>query len=278
MHKLGTTEKLVLHLLPKKQWMATKDMVALLAKIGTSESAVRATLFRLRRKHLIKDSRRGRETLFALADAGEAMFAAYKARMLRAEEPWKGKWLLLSFHVPEKKRPLRNILRDELRSLGFGRLHTNLWVSPYDLREECTRLLDRLRAHHYTVLFITDSVEMDPRALASRAWNLARLSTLYQRLVPRYRKECAEFKRSHFADPSQCAAEALVRLLKLKEEIVTLSGDYPHLPKELLPDRWVGIQLKQVVVEYLQLLYEKASPLLGFDYATGKQSVRCGHP
>lgn len=270
MLKIGTTEKLIINILSKKEWMSTKEIVELLGKIKKSESAVRATLFRLKNKNLIKDSKKGRETLFSLADSGREFIAGYMNRMSMAEEEWNGKWLLFSFNIPERKRSLRNILRDELTFIGFGRLHANLWISPYDIREECNRIIKRLEVKEHTAMFITDYVGDDPKALAFRVWNLGQLSKTYQRLLEKYEKQYEEFKKSNFTDSSQWALEALVRLLKLKEELVELGTKEPHLPKELLPDNWIGFELKKVVLEYLQFLYQKSSSLVGFDYMTGK--------
>ena len=52
---LGKTELLVIYLLiTKKGWMSTKSIVDLLGLIRKSESAVRATLFRLKQKDIIQ--------------------------------------------------------------------------------------------------------------------------------------------------------------------------------------------------------------------------------
>lgn len=270
MLKLGSTEKLALYILSKKEWMSTKEIVDLLGKIKKSESAVRATLFRLRKTNLIQDSQKGRETLFSLADSGKEYITDYMNRISRAEQEWNGKWLLFSFNIPEKKRGLRNILRSELIALGFGRLHANLWVSPYDIREECNKIIERLKLKEFTAMFITDYAGDDPRALAFRAWNIGQLRKTYERLLQKYRNQYEEFKKSRFTDSSQWAMEALVRLLKLKEELAEYGAKVPYLPKELLPENWIGFELKRVVLEYLQLLYEKSFPLIGFDYMTGK--------
>ena len=148
MIELGTTEKLVMYLLLKKEWMSTKEILELLGKINKTEVAVRATLFRLRKKKLIKDSSKGRETLFSIAPAGQEVISGYLKRISRAKKEWNGKWLIFSFNIPEKKRKLRNNLRNELIFLGFGRLHTNLWICPYDIRNDCNKIIKDLEENN----------------------------------------------------------------------------------------------------------------------------------
>lgn len=271
MRKLGVTEKLVIYILYKKEWMATKDIVELLGKIRKTESAVRATLFRLRNKNLIKNSRRGRETLFALAGSAKELVSGCLNRISMSEKKWDGKWLLFSFNIPEKKRKFRNILRDELIFHGFGRLHANLWILPYDIREECNKIVERLEVKEYTAMFITDYADNDSKALAYRAWDLKQLSNTYQKLADKYSKQYDEFKKSKFTDSSQWALEALIRLLRLKEKMVELADKYPYLPKELLPENWIGFELEKVFLDYLQFLCEKSFPIAGFKYMAGKK-------
>lgn len=265
MLKFGTTETLIIHILSKKEWLSIKEIVGLLTRIKISESATRATLFRLKNKGIINGLRKSKETLFTLADSGKTYLKEHFNRVVRMGKEWDGKWLLFSFNIPEKKRNSRNILRRELFFLGFGRLHANLWISPYNLREDCEKIIERLEVKKHTAMFITDHVDDNPQDLAFRVWDLGRSSKGYQRLLEKYIKQYAEFKKSKFKDPSQCALEALVRLLKLKKEIVELGAKDPLLPKDLLPDNWVGYELRKIIAEYSRILQEKYFLLFEYD-------------
>jgi len=265
MIELGTTEKLVMYLLLKKEWMSTKEILELLGKINKTEVAVRATLFRLRKKKLIKDSSKGRETLFSIAPAGQEVISGYLKRISRAKKEWNGKWLIFSFNIPEKKRKLRNNLRNELIFLGFGRLHTNLWICPYDIRNDCNKIIKDLKLKDYTEIFIADYIGVNQKKLAAKVWNLGDLEKFYQKLIEKHGKEFEKFKKSDFSDSAKWALEAMVRLIKLKKELVELSSKEPFLPKELLPDDWVGFEVEKLFFDYLQFLYKKSSPLIGFE-------------
>ncbi|MEW5816206.1 MAG: hypothetical protein AB1798_12525, partial [Spirochaetota bacterium] len=84
--------------------------------------------------------------------------------------------------------------------------------------------------------------------------------------LERYRKQFEQFKNAGFSDSNQWALEALLRLLKFKEELVELGSIYPYLPQVLLPDNWIGFELKHVILEYLQFLYQRSSPLVDFAF------------
>lgn len=262
MIKLGTTEKLLIYILYRKEGISAKEIIELFAKIRKSESAVRAALFRLRNKLFIKVLPKGREALFSLANLGREFAEDFASRVNRAEDKWEGKWLLFSFNIPEKKRALRNKLRDELIYLGFGRLHANLWIYPHDIRDSCNEIISRLKIREHTAMFITNYIGDDPKLLSFRAWNLDKLSSQYQKMIDKYKKQYKDFKELNLSDSSQWALEALVRLLKLKEELVELGTKDPYLPKELLPDEWIGFRLKKVVLGYLELLHKKSSSLV----------------
>ncbi|MCL5292387.1 MAG: hypothetical protein M1548_07670 [Actinobacteria bacterium] len=266
--RLGKTERLIIFILSKSAWVPVKDLIELLGKVKTSESAVRATLFRLKQKGLIVSSRKGRETLFGLSDQGKEFLSSIKIRIAKAEERWDGKWLLLSFNIPEKKRVLRNLLRNKLAMLGFGRLHTNLWISPYDLREECSKIIRELGVEDYVSLFITSYVEEDPKALTYKAWDIENLARTYHKLIPKYAKKLAEFRERTFEDASQAGLVALLQLFELVDEVAELAEKEPMLPRELLPDDWPGFEVKKLLIEYMGALYEKASNVADFDYLT----------
>jgi DNA-binding transcriptional regulator PaaX len=50
----------------------------------------------------------------------------------RKERTWNGKFYLVSFDIPEKKRRLREILRMKLKLHSGGLLQDSLWITPFD--------------------------------------------------------------------------------------------------------------------------------------------------
>jgi|SRR3989344_2852454 len=49
---------------------------------------------------------------------------------------WDGKWRIVFFDIPEKKRKARNALREKLRDLGFYEMQKSVFVLPYECQDE----------------------------------------------------------------------------------------------------------------------------------------------
>ena len=49
---------------------------------------------------------------------------------------WDGKWRIVFFDIPEKKRKDRNALREKLRDLGFYEMQKSVFVLPYECQDE----------------------------------------------------------------------------------------------------------------------------------------------
>jgi len=188
-------------------------------------------------------------------------------------ENLEGKWFLVTFNIPEKRRALRNRLREQLKGLGFGRLHSNLWISPYNLKTECGRIIKELGLEEYVSMFMTDYMGKDDRDLAFRTWELNRLSRIYEKFLISYRKKIQDFKGKKFKDENEAAMEALLRILEFKQDVAEIAEMDPMLPKELLPEDWVGIEMEKVVFEYLGALYQKASSIIEFGYLFGNKKT-----
>jgi len=266
MIKFGITEKLIIYVLSKKTSVSTKELIVLLKKIKKSESAVRSSLFRLRQKGLISSSKTRRATRFNLTQEGQEWISSFRIKYARSQKSWRGSWLLLTFNIPEKMRPQRNILRDELKGLGFARLHNNLWISPYDLRAECSKTIKEHGLEGFVWMFTTDQIGEDDRHLASRIWGLDHISQLYRELVDTYKKKITEFCKKQYRDEDEAAMEAIMRILELKQDLAEIIEKDPMLPQELMPKNWPGFDLEKVIFEYGQILCRKAAAVAEFSY------------
>lgn len=70
-----------------------------------------------------------------LTDAGKIQ--ALWTRMRLEDEKWDGKWRLVIWDIPEKRRNARDLLRHQLRQLGFKKYQQSVWIS----KKNCTLLL-----------------------------------------------------------------------------------------------------------------------------------------
>ncbi|KKT16273.1 MAG: Transcriptional regulator, PaaX family, partial [Parcubacteria group bacterium GW2011_GWB1_43_6] len=54
---------------------------------------------------------------------------------LRRPKKWDGKWRMIIFDIPEKKRGVRKQITMLFNQAGFYRLQDSVWVYPYDCED-----------------------------------------------------------------------------------------------------------------------------------------------
>jgi len=98
------------------------------------KSALALALKRLRENGLVEliDDE---ELTFRLTDNGRDK--ALWTRMKLIDEKWDGKWRIVIWDVPEKRRVARDLLRYKLKWLGFKQLQKSVWIT----KKNCTQAL-----------------------------------------------------------------------------------------------------------------------------------------
>ncbi|HVS79995.1 MAG TPA: CRISPR-associated endonuclease Cas2 [Candidatus Paceibacterota bacterium] len=74
---------------------------------------------------------------------------------------WDGKWRILVFDIPERRKSLREKVRNTLLDLGFYRLQDSVWVYPYECEDFITLLKTDFRISKELLYVIGDSIEND---------------------------------------------------------------------------------------------------------------------
>lgn len=74
-------------------------------------------------------------------------------------EKWDGKWRMVIFDIPEKKRLARNILRDKLKQIGFYKLQKSVFIYPYECQEIISFFREIYEVRPYVHYLIVESVE-----------------------------------------------------------------------------------------------------------------------
>ena len=120
------------------------------------------TLDRLKKRGLIKKS----SDTFRLTKKGEkeAFFAHLDTQVLLykpRERKWDGRWRMIIFDVPEKKRRYRDYLRQVLKTLGFKELQKSTWVTPYPIPNFLKELLWEEKMKHFTRFIIIKEIDYD---------------------------------------------------------------------------------------------------------------------
>ncbi len=74
---------------------------------------------------------------------------------------WDGRWRMVTFDVPERRRGVRGRLREMMKSVGFIRLQESVWVYPYDCEEFIALLKAELKVGRNVLYIIADCIEQD---------------------------------------------------------------------------------------------------------------------
>lgn len=138
---------------------------------------------------------------------------------------WDGLWRMVAYDIEEKRKDVRDGLRRKLEELGFGMLQRSLWMTPHDvtqpLREflESEQLVPEVYVLEAKRLFTGDDL-----LLARQIWPLDELNVIYEDWLGRAKK----------------VGKSKNKRGELKEEFLEILKTDPCLPKELLPEDWVG--------------------------------------
>lgn len=73
----------------------------------------------------------------ALRLTNEGRTQALWTKMKLGNEKWDGKWRLVIWDIPEKRRNARDLFRHQLKQLGFKQFQQSVWTS----KKNCTLLL-----------------------------------------------------------------------------------------------------------------------------------------
>lgn len=86
-----------------------------------------------------------------LTEKGKNRALEFKVDEIKIKEPkyWDKKWRVVFFDIPEKRRVLRNALRDKLKYLGFFKLQESVFVHPYPCFDEINFLVEFFEIRRY---------------------------------------------------------------------------------------------------------------------------------
>jgi phenylacetic acid degradation operon negative regulatory protein len=190
----------------------------------------------------------------------EALFSEGARRIYHPrQDPWDQCWYVLTYSLPEKRRHLRDRLRQRLLWLGFGRLSSATWVSPRDLRQEVSQVAEALGVSQQVDFFRSEYLGFSQaRALVDRCWDLPRLNRAYQDFIKRHQPEWERYQ-AYLRDNSLNPHDAFIRRFLLVHEYRSFPYVDPNLPPELLPAGWLGDEAVQLFQTYAAMLAPAAN-------------------
>jgi phenylacetic acid degradation operon negative regulatory protein len=182
--------------------------------MGIGEGVVRTAMSRLAADGWVERNRVGRNSFYALAERGRAVFGQAAARIYHPQAPaWSGRFTAL-------------LTVENLIDAGFGSPSAGFWIAPggTKLPPEASDAL----------CFTLEGDAETQRALAARAWPLEETARGYRRFLDRF-----EPLRAAEAEKLSDLEAMIARVLLIHDYRRIILRD-PLLPAAILPLDWPG--------------------------------------
>lgn len=134
-------------------WISTADLVEMASVVGISAPSARTGIARLKQKGVLLADRsdgigyRVNPAAIGMLERGDRRI--FTIRQMTESDAW----CLVSFTVPEERRPLRHQLRRRLQWIGCGVVAPGLWICPGYLEDEVEEILSDLGLRDTAVVF-----------------------------------------------------------------------------------------------------------------------------
>jgi len=90
----------------------------------------------------------------------KALRAKYLIKSEGLKKRKDGKWVMIIFDIPEKKKKYRDDFRKFLYTLGFQKLQQSVWISPYEISRELEEIVRIYRIDSYIRTFLINEIEV----------------------------------------------------------------------------------------------------------------------
>lgn len=159
------------------------------------------------------------------------------------KEKWDGKWRIISYEIPEKKREIRDRLRREMQGWGLGPWHRSFWLTPHPILGILKELVAQKEEEKLIQAFEADHTFGDRQILIEKVWGKSNLDKSYREL----------FKKWH--EILSSSDEKMEKFKKVIAEYIGLLRQDPGLPKELIGESWIGFEGWNIFKEIRSILF-----------------------
>ncbi|MCR4276073.1 MAG: CRISPR-associated endonuclease Cas2 [Candidatus Parcubacteria bacterium] len=106
---------------------------------------------------------RGGKKYLRVTPAGRKVLAFEQAKVAfgNQKKKWDGRWRMVAFDIPERRRAIRSRLRAVMQEIGFVRLQDSVWVYPYDCEDFIALFKAELKIGKDVLYAIADTIEHD---------------------------------------------------------------------------------------------------------------------
>lgn len=115
-------------------------------------------IYYLKKRGLIKIKNLENKRAIILTPQGSERVLKIKYKMVDKKRRKDGKWQMVIFDIPENKRHLRDLLRENLGFLGYEMLQKSIWICPYDVTKATEDFLSSNSLDAYVKLFLIEEI------------------------------------------------------------------------------------------------------------------------
>lgn len=233
------------------------SLIKIAAQFGLSQQAVRSALSRMTQNGWLKVRRIDNRSYYGPTARARRLLEEGERRIfVRRAERWDGRWRLLVYSIPERKREVRTQLRKQLAWLGYAPLSSGSWICPHDVEQDVADLIQNLGITSWVETFTASHTAFaDDRDLAARCWDLTGINRRYEAFLAKYGPLHEQVRRRADVKDSECFVQ---RFLLIHEYRKFFFID-PELPRGLLPDVWHGTAAGELFHSFHSLLAEGAN-------------------
>lgn len=157
-------------------------------------------------------------------------------------DKWDGKWRILSYEIPEKRRELRDRLRREVTGWGLGPWHRSFWLTPHPIIENLRQLVSEREEEKYIQAFESEHVFGNRDILIEKVWQKSALDKKYRDV----------FKKWH--DILSKEGDKATKFRAVISEYVEILRQDPGLPTDLVGSAWIGFEAYNIFKEIRGIL------------------------
>ncbi len=88
----------------------------------------------------------------------KALVASFKMEGSKRRKRKDGKWIMITFDIPQRNKKARSLLRSVLINLNYKMFQQSVWITPYEVFERTEELLQFYSLDKYVRIFLVDEI------------------------------------------------------------------------------------------------------------------------
>jgi len=136
---------------------------------------------RMKKEGFVKEQKYKEEKRFIITEKGRLKIAGLNQKI----GDWDGKWRIVVFDIPEKKRELRDFFRGKLQGIGYRFLQESVWICPYNIADKVEDLIGLCKVGRYIHYLVVE--ELDNNNVLMKLFNLKGIK--YGEFLTKYNKK-----------------------------------------------------------------------------------------